>query len=48
MTDGKVTIKDIVNYFGMKTGEFMTHWKKLSQKDKDEIKRGIADGTLTY
>ena len=28
--------------------KFTAEWKELSEKDKDDIKKGIGDGTLDY
>jgi hypothetical protein len=42
------TIAEVRNYFGMPTKEFATEWKKLSDKDKTDLKKGIGDGTLNY
>lgn len=30
------------------TREFSEEWKRLSDKDKAELKKGLDDGTLTY
>lgn len=41
-------LKECREFFGMPAGDFVREWKLLSQKDKDDIKKGIEDGTLTY
>jgi hypothetical protein len=41
-------IKEVMNYFGMKSGEFMTQWRKLSDQDKADLRGGVLNGTLTY
>ena len=42
-------VKDIMNYFGYKTaGEFMRDWKQLSDSEKEQLRSGIENGTLTY
>jgi len=33
---------------GYTLSQFNTHWKQLSDLDKDQLKQGIGDGTLTY
>jgi len=48
MAEASTGVKDIRDFFEMKTGEFMAQWKKLSDKDKAELKQGIQDKTLTY
>ncbi len=44
----KTGIKEIKEFFGMKTSDFMAQWKGLSAKDKLELRQGILDGSLTY
>jgi hypothetical protein len=45
---------DVFNYFsdnktnGYKLAAFKADWTKLSDKDKEDLKSGIANGTLTY
>lgn len=42
-------MKEIKEFFNMaKPQEFLAEWKKLSPKDKAEIKQGILDKSLTY
>ena len=48
-----VTLKDIMAYFGTDTRpmgpkEMTREWKSLTDKDKAQIKNGLADGSLTY
>ena len=38
----------VMKFFGMKTAEFRVQWAALTQRDKDQLKAGIATGTLTY
>lgn len=47
------TLKQIGDYFrqGDKSYTlkgFADDWKLLSDKDKEDLKKGIGDGTLTY
>ena len=45
---------DVFNYFsenktnGYKLAQFKADWAKLTDKDKLQLKIGIADGTLNY
>lgn len=39
---------DVMKYFDLKPGEFRKEWAALSDSDKEDLKRGIGDGTLTY
>lgn len=41
-------LKEIRDYFGMKAADMIREWKELSEKDKEEIRTGIENGTLTY
>jgi len=45
------TLKQVADYF-RKSGEtlkgFTEEWKALSDADKDEIRLGLGNGTLTY
>ena len=45
------TLKDVRDYFkrdGEALTDFGKEWKELSDKDKDDLKRGLGDGSLTY
>lgn len=44
-TSGMLAVKE---FFNMGTREFSTEWKKLSDADKDQLKAGVENGTLTY
>ena len=39
---------DVMKFFDIKAGQFRLEWAELSQQDKDELKSGIDNGTLTY
>lgn len=41
-------MKEVMAYFGMKIGEFRNEWAKLSDTDKEQLKSGVIDGSLTY
>jgi hypothetical protein len=53
----EASIKQIADFFltdgkgGKRVGsltEFSAEWKTLDDASKDQIKKGIGDGTLTY
>lgn len=60
MPDGKATMGEVAKFFGMKLAEFRDEWVNaknartgepmapLSVKDKEELQKGIGDGTLSY
>lgn len=39
---------DVMKYFEMPVAVFRAEWAKLSDPDKEQLKAGLADGTLTY
>lgn len=44
-----VTLKDMKDYFGYaKLSDFAADWKALSSQDKEDIKKGLSDGTYNY
>lgn len=43
-----VTLKDIMAFFGMAPKEMTKEWKALSDQDKEDIKSGLENGSLTY
>lgn len=46
------TIKAVADFFGRKPNqtlkEWSEEWKQLSETDKEQIKLGIGNGTLSY
>lgn len=42
------TLKDIRDFFDIPLSQFSKEWKALPQRDRDQIKQGLEDGTLTY
>lgn len=42
------SLKAIMAFFGMTASEMVKEWKRLSEADKEQIKSGIQDGTLSY
>lgn len=41
-------LKMVREFFGMSLAEMKTEWVPLPEKDKQEIIKGLSDGTLTY
>jgi hypothetical protein len=41
-------LKVVREFFGMSLAEMKAEWVPLSQEDKDDILKGLTDGTLTY
>lgn len=42
-------MKDVMKYFGFPSAAaFAKEWKTLTEQDKEDLKRGIGDGSLTY
>lgn len=39
---------DVMKFFGMKAPQFRLEWAKLTPEDKENLKDGVANGTLTY
>lgn len=45
----EVTMKDIRDFFGYeKLADFSADWKQMPNADRDQIRAGLGDGTLTY
>jgi len=42
------TIKQVTDFFGMKLAEFRDEWQQLSDDERQQIRQGIGDGSLTY
>lgn len=40
--------KLVKEFFGMTLAEMKAEWIPLPQKDKEDITKGLRDGTLTY
>lgn len=38
----------VMEFFGMKAGQFRSEWAALSAAEKEQLKNGIENGTLTY
>lgn len=38
-----------MRYFGFPSAAaFAKEWKRLTEQDKEDLKKGLADGSLTY
>jgi hypothetical protein len=49
MAEATLTIKDMKEFFGYtKLADFSKDWKELSDKDKQDIRQGLADDTYNY
>jgi hypothetical protein len=49
MPDDPATLGQVKDFFGYPSlSAFSVDWKKMPEKDRQEIRRGIGDGTLTY
>lgn len=42
------TMVDVMKWFDMRPAEFKKEWARLTDRDKDDLKKGIGDSTLTY
>lgn len=41
-------LKEIRDTLGMTAKDMIREWKDLPEKDKNDIRKGVEDGTLTY
>ena len=42
-------VKPVMEFFGFTSvTAFMREWKLLDEKDQEQLKQGLSDGTLTY
>lgn len=49
MTDKMATLTEVKKYFGYKTAAaFSRDWKQLTEKDQNDLKRGIGNGSFDY
>lgn len=44
----EATTKDVKNFFGMSLQEMKDEWLTLPQKDREDILKGLGDGSLNY
>ena len=47
---GLATLKVVREFFGMNVGQFREEWTKqgLTDAEKTQIRKGLADGTMSY
>jgi hypothetical protein len=44
-----ISVKDLKEFFGyVKLADFSVDWKKLTDQDKADIRKGLSDGTFNY
>lgn len=41
-------VADAVKAPGETLSDFSKEWRKLTPEDKEDLKKGVADGTMTY
>lgn len=46
--DPTKTAANIAKFFGMKAKEAMEQMRDLTTEDREQLNKGICDGTLTY
>lgn len=46
--DAPATLLETKKFFGMNMADFNRDWKVLDQKSRDELRKGIGDGSLNY
>lgn len=47
----EATLKQVAEFFrkdGETLSKFADEWKSLTEDDREQIKKGIGDGSLTY
>lgn len=45
---GKSTLTQIREYFGLSVSDFTQEWRKMTDKDKADLKVAIESGTENY
>lgn len=51
MPEKKASIKDVaeaVKVEGETLSAFSKQWRELSEQDKEDLKKGVGDGSMTY
>jgi len=49
MENQTITLKDLKEFFGYtKLTDFSRDWKQLSETDREQIRKGVEDGTFNY
>lgn len=41
-------VSDAVKVTGESLSAFSKQWRELSDKDKEDLKKGVGDGSMTY
>lgn len=44
----KTLIQTVKEFFGMSAQQMVREWKMLSEEDKEQIREGLMNGSLTY
>jgi hypothetical protein len=44
----KSPMVDVMKFFELRPAEFRPLWAALTERDKEQLRAGIADGSLTY
>lgn len=44
----QASLKDVMKFFDIPTKEFTREWRALTDADREQIRQGIHNGTLTY
>jgi hypothetical protein len=47
-TEITATAKNVKEFFGMNLAEMKAEWMTLGQDDRNDILRGLSDGSLNY
>lgn len=42
------TVKEVKEFFGMTLAEMKAEWVTLPSKDREDILKGLSDGSLNY
>lgn len=45
---GDPRMTQVKKFFEMDAKAFVSEWRELTDDDKEQLKAGVADGTLTY
>lgn len=44
----KTDLKTIRDYFGIHSSDFLKEWKALTEQDREDIRSGFDNGSMTY
>lgn len=48
MEKKQATIAEVCKFFGGPLAKIRAEWNNLTDQDKEQLRGGIGDGTLTY